>query len=249
MRFKFLLLSCVVAALGSSQIATAEPDADSTLYKRYYKEFKSREAEKAANRDWAQFYRYEKANELLAKAPKAVLMGNSITDFWAKRRPDFFTKYNLAGRGISGQTSSQMLVRFQSDVVDLRPEMVVILAGTNDIALNNGKITLKHVFQNIVSMCQIAKFNGIEPVIASILPASTFSWRKDLKPADDIKELNRMLADYAKENGIKYVDYYSALTDAQGGLPEQYSKDGVHPNVQGYEVMERVICECLGWEK
>lgn len=196
-------------------------------------------------KDWAQFYRYEAKNDSLEKSPSVVFMGNSITDFWAKTRPDFFTKYNIAGRGISGQVSSQMLVRFQSDVINLKPKAVVILSGTNDIARNNGLITLEHILENIVSMCQIAKANGVKPVIASVLPCAGFSWIPEVKPADDIKKLNEMLKAYAKKNKIAYVDYYSALVDERGGLPEAYSKDGCHPNAAGYEIMETVVMKTI----
>ena len=197
-------------------------------------------------KDWAQFYRYEAKNDSLEKSPDVVFMGNSITDNWAKLRPDFFAKYNIAGRGISGQVSSQMLVRFQSDVVALKPKAVVILSGTNDIARNNGPIKLEHVFENIVSMCQIAKYNKIQPIIASVLPCAGFSWIAEVKPAEDIKKLNAMLKEYAKKNKIPYVDYYSALADEQGGLPKSMSKDGCHPNAETYEIMEGIVLKTIG---
>lgn len=197
-------------------------------------------------KDWAKFYRYEAKNDSLKKAPAVVFMGNSITDIWAKKRPEFFAKYNIAGRGISGQVSSQMLVRFQSDVVALKPKAVVILSGTNDIALNNGPIKLEHVFENIVSMCQIAKYNKIQPIIASLLPCTVFSWIPEVKPAEDIKKLNAMLKEYAKKNKIPYVDYYSALTNEEGGLSKKMSNDGCHPNVETYEIMEGIVLKTIG---
>lgn len=196
---------------------------------------------KKADKDWAQFYRYAGKNDSLTIAPAVVFMGNSITDNWAKMRPDFFEKHNIAGRGISGQVSSQMLVRFQSDVVNLKPKAVVILSGTNDIARNNGLISLEHICDNIKSMCQIAMYNGIRPIIASVLPCAGYSWRKDLSPAEEIKELNRLLKEYADKNGFGYVDYYSALADERGGLPERFTKDGCHPNVEAYEIMEKIV--------
>ena len=188
-------------------------------------------------KDWAQFGRYEVVNDTLKKAPSVVFMGNSITDFWAKMRPAFFAKHNFVGRGISGQVSSQMLVRFQSDVVALKPKAVVILSGTNDIARNNGEIALEHVLENIMSMCQIAKYNGIQPVIASVLPCAGFSWMPELKPAEDIKKLNAMLKEYAAKNKIPYVDYYTPLAGENGGLPITMSKDGCHPNADAYAIM------------
>ena len=186
----------------------------------------------------------EKANAEVKKA-KVVFMGNSITDIWAKKRPEFFAKYNIAGRGISGQVSSQMLVRFQEDVINLQPKVVVICCGTNDIAQNNGYITLEHIVQNIKSMCELARANKIKPIVCSVLPATGFKWRPEMKPADDIIRLNEMIKAYAKSNRIKYIDYYSALVDDRGGLPKKYTKDGVHPNMAGYAIMEEILLKHL----
>lgn len=218
---------------------------DEKLYKRYNKVFKDKERAKSEKQDWAKFYRYEGKNDSLTKAPYVVFIGNSITDAWARKRGDFFTKHNIAGRGISGQTSSHMLVRFQSDVIDLKPKAVVILAGTNDIARNNGIISLEHVFQNIVSMCQLAKVNGIQPIIASILPSAGYTWRPSVQPAEDIKKLNTMLWDYAKKNKFAYVDYYSQLVDERGGLPKSLSHDDCHPNADCYEIMEKIVLKTI----
>lgn len=199
----------------------------------------------AETKDWAQFERYESKNESLTVHPKVVFMGNSITDCWADTVPAFFADNNFVGRGISGQVSSQMLVRFQEDVISLQPKVVVICCGTNDIAQNNGYISLEHILQNIKSMCELARANKIKPVVCSTLPAKRFKWRPEMKPADDIIRLNEMIKEYAKENKIPYVDYHSALKDEENGLPLKYSKDGVHPNAQGYAVMERVIMPIL----
>ena len=199
----------------------------------------------AQQKDWAQFYRYEGKNDSLVTCPNVVFMGNSITDCWADTVPAFFANNNFVGRGISGQVSSQMLVRFQEDVINLKPQVVVILCGTNDIAENNGPITHEHILQNIKSMCDLARFHRIKPVVCSTLPANRFKWRPDLQPAQDIIKLNEMIKAFAKENKIPYVDYYSALVDDQGGLPAKYSKDGVHPNPDGYTVMEGVILPIL----
>ena len=199
----------------------------------------------AQSKDWAQFYRYEGKNDSLATRPDVVFMGNSITDCWADTVPAFFADNNFVGRGISGQVSSQMLVRFQEDVINLHPKVVVICCGTNDIAQNNGPITLEHILHNIKSMCQLARANKIKPVVCSTLPAKGFKWRPDMKPANDIIRLNEMIKAYAQENKIPYVDYHSALKDEENGLPRKYSKDGVHPNAQGYAVMESVILPIL----
>jgi lysophospholipase L1-like esterase len=199
----------------------------------------------AQGKDWAQFGRYESQNEALKTRPTVVFMGNSITDSWVDSVPSFFLDNNFVGRGISGQVSSQMLVRFQADVIDLKPKVVVILCGTNDIALNNGYISHEHIIQNIKSMCQLARANKIKPVVCSVLPATSFRWRPALTPANDIRLLNEMIKAFAKENKIPYVDYYSALADEEGGLPLKYSKDGVHPNINGYAVMQSVVLPTL----
>ena len=199
----------------------------------------------AQQKDWAQFYRYEGKNDSLTTRPDVVFMGNSITDCWVDTVPAFFTENNFVGRGISGQVSSQMLVRFQEDVINLHPKVVVICCGTNDIAQNNGPISLEHILHNIKSMCQLARANKIKPVVCSTLPAKGFKWRPEMKPANDILQLNEMIKAYAKENKIPYVDYHSALKDEENGLPKKYSKDGVHPNAQGYAVMESVILPIL----
>lgn len=195
--------------------------------------------------DWANFGRYEKSNSEVTQKPKAVFMGDSITDGWARADPDFFTDNNFIGRGISGQTTSHMLVRFQRDVVDLAPKYVLILAGTNDIAKNNGDITLANVLGNIKSMCEIAKANKIKPVICSVLPADRFGWRPGLTPAKDIVRLNEMLKAYADSQKIMYIDYYSVLADENGGLPAKHASDGVHPNLSCYKIMEQIVLDTL----
>jgi lysophospholipase L1-like esterase len=199
----------------------------------------------AQTKDWAQFYRYEDKNNSITTRPAVVFMGNSITDCWADTVPAFFSKNNFVGRGISGQVSSQMLTRFQEDVINLQPKVVVICCGTNDIAQNNGYISLEHILHNIKSMCELARANKIKPIVCSTLPAKGFKWRPEMKPANDIIRLNEMIKAYAKENKIPYVDYHSALKDEENGLPLKYSKDGVHPNAQGYAVMESVIMPIL----
>ncbi|MEG1935063.1 MAG: GDSL-type esterase/lipase family protein, partial [Rikenellaceae bacterium] len=190
---------------------------------------------------WAGCCVFEKANQTAPRGAKAVFIGNSITEGWMSKHEVFFTENGYIGRGIGGQVSSQMLSRFHQDVVDLKPKAVVILAGTNDIARNNGYISLKNIFNNIVSMVEIAKSNKIKVVLCSIVPASKFGWRKELSPAEDIKAMNVMIKKYAKDHKIPYVDYHSALTDENGGLPLKYAADGVHPNVDGYLIMESLV--------
>lgn len=196
--------------------------------------------------DWAQFYRYEKANTEVTTQPDAVFMGNSITDGWARQDPEFFKKNNFVGRGISGQTSSEMLVRFRRDVIDLNPKCVVILSGTNDIARNNGFISPENTLGNIISMCELAKANGIKVILCSVPPTSVFSWRRDLKPGPAIVELNKFIKAWADENKVYYLDYHSSLADEVLGLPKKWSNDTCHPNLECYRtIMEPLVCEAL----
>lgn len=197
------------------------------------------------SKDWAQFYRYGQANPSIKTSPRAVFMGDSITDLWSRNDGNFFVENNFVCRGISGQTTSQMLVRFRKDVLDLKPKYVVILAGTNDIALNNGYISLENILGNIISMCELAKAHKIKPILCSVLPADKYKWRPELKPAEEIVKLNGMIKDYAKLQRYNYVDYHTPLKNAANGLPEKYSSDGVHPNIDCYKIMEKIILEVL----
>ena len=183
-------------------------------------------------KDWAGFDRYREANRTAKQDAEAVFMGNSITEGWARMRPGFFADNGYIGRGISGQTSAEMLARFRPDVIELAPKAVVILAGTNDIAQNNGPIELENVMDNIASMCELARLHNIRVLLCSVLP-------------DSIIRLNAMIEAYARENGIEYVDYHSRMKDGRNGLPPEYSKDGVHPNPEGYRVMEGIIASYL----
>lgn len=195
--------------------------------------------------DWAKFGRYEKANAELKQSPVAVFMGDSITEGWAHIRKDFFKKNNYLGRGISGQTSSEMLVRFRQDVLNLKPQYVAIMAGTNDVAENNGKIKVENTFGNIVSMAELANLHGIKVVLCSVTPTRKIFWREIPDDKARIKKINKMLKDYAKANGYVYVDYYAALVDETEGLPLRYSKDGVHPNADAYTIMEKLVMAAL----
>ncbi len=199
----------------------------------------------AQQKEWANFKRFKEANAEVTTAPKAVFMGDSITEGWARIDADFFKNNNFVGRGISGQVTSQMLVRFRQDVLELNPKYVVIMAGTNDIALNNGPIELKNVLDNLKSMCELAKFHKKKVILCSVPPANRFGWRKELKPADDIIKLNEMIKEYAASAKIPYVDYHSAIKDSENGLPEKYAKDGVHPNLECYKIMEEIVMKYI----
>lgn len=192
--------------------------------------------------DWPNINHYAKANENLpeptAGKKRVVYMGDSITDFWISNDSTFFKSNVYIDRGISGQTTGQMLLRFREDVINLKPAVVVILAGINDIAENNGPSKLEDVFGNIVSMAELAKANHIKVVISSVLPAAAFPWRPSIDPKEKVKTLNGWIKDYTAKNKFIYLDYFTAMVDENQGLPKTLSKDGVHPNLDGYKIME-----------
>jgi acyl-CoA thioesterase I len=209
----------------------------------------------ARNRnDWAFLVRYRDANAALGDPKpgetRVVFMGNSITDAWAKSFPAMFPGKPYVGRGISGQTTPQMLVRFRQDVVALKPSVVVILAGINDIAGNTGPSTQAMIADNLMSMTEIAKTNGIRVVLSSVLPAYDFPWRRGIGPAPKVVALNAWMKCYAAQAGAVYLDYYSKMVDARGGLSPEMASDGVHPTEAGYRIMaplaEAAIQEALG---
>lgn len=196
--------------------------------------------------DWAWFERYKDDNGRLDKTTlgnRVVFMGNSITDGWDDADASFFKENNFINRGIGGQTTPQMLVRFRPDVIDLQPKVVVILAGTNDIAGNTGPSTLEMIQGNIMSMVEIAKANHIKVVLCALLPAVHFPWKPGLQPAEKIVKLNQWIKKYSKENKLVFVDYHTALTDDENGLSKTYSEDGVHPNIKGYDKMKPLVLE------
>ena len=208
----------------------------------------------ADNRDWAQFNRYAEANAALNSNPDVVFMGNSITDFWPGKSPEFWAdNAGFVGRGISGQTTCEMLVRFRQDVINLHPRVVVILAGINDIARNNGKISLVNVLGNLKSMTELARAHGIKVALCSVVPCSRFPWRPEIKPAMLVKHLNGMIEQYVAglaSNEVVYVDYYTPMANAEGGLDADLADDGCHPTPKGYAIMERVVLEALAqWSK
>jgi lysophospholipase L1-like esterase len=196
----------------------------------------------AQAQDWANLKKYEVANAAIqprAENKKSVVyMGDSITDFWISNDSVFFAAKPYLDRGISGQTTGQMLLRFRQDVINLKPGVVVILAGINDIAENNGPEKLEDIFGNIVSMAELAKANHIKVVLSSLLPAFALPWRPAIDPLPKVKALNEMIKSYAYQNNIVYLDYFTAMADSRGGLPANLSKDGVHPNLAGYKIME-----------
>lgn len=203
--------------------------------------------------DWANLNEFREANAQLPSPSegenRVVFMGNSITIGWLGTMPEFFKGKPYVNRGISGQTTPQMLLRFRQDVIALQPRVVVLLAGTNDIAGNTGPATLEMIMDNIKSMSELAESNGIAVVLCSVLPAYSYPWRPGLRPMEQIPALNALLKAYAEESGHVYLDYFTALANERNGMDEDLAHDGVHPTKKGYEVMaplaEAAIREAL----
>lgn len=208
---------------------------------------------KVQAQDWPNLNKYQNENANLKPiAPgqkRIVFMGDSITEFWSLTDSEYFAGKPYVNRGISGQTTPQMLIRFRADVIALKPAVVVVLAGINDIAGNTGPATLDMIANNIFSMAELAKANNIKVILCSVLPAYDFSWKPNQNPAEKVVALNKMIKNYADANGILYLDYFSAMKDERNGLKTAYSGDGVHPNKLGYQVMaplaEKAITEVL----
>ncbi len=199
--------------------------------------------------DWANVARFKAENELVIenKAPvKLVFMGNSITEGWKLFDPNFFNSTDYVNRGIGGQTTPQMLIRFKQDVLDLKPKGVVILAGTNDIAGNTGPMSIQEIYNQIESMAGLAALNKIEVFLCSVLPVYDYPWKPGLKPAPKIVALNEMLKTLAGEKNYLYIDYFSEMSDDKNGLKASLGADGVHPNEKGYEIMKRVLLNTIG---
>lgn len=199
--------------------------------------------------DWANLNRFRNENAQLGlplpNENRVVFMGNSITEGWSKFNPDFFVGKSYINRGISGQTTPQMLVRFRADVINLNPKIVVILAGTNDIAGNTGFSTLEMIMENIISMTELAKANNVKVILCSVLPAFDYPWKTGLNPSEKIAKLNEMIKQFAETNGIIYLDYYSSMVDERKGLKSEFSYDGVHPNETGYKIMAPLAEEAI----
>ena len=191
--------------------------------------------------DWGGLNHFKEANKEMNENTnnndRIVFFGNSITIGWLHSMPAFFEGKPYVNRGISGQTTPQMLVRFRQDVIALKPKVVVILAGTNDIAGNTGTMTLEQILDNIISMTQLAQANNIQVVLSSVLPAAEYHWKPGMLPAVKIPELNAMLESYASNNNVVYLNYFSALVNKENGMNKDLAEDGVHPTRKGYEIM------------
>jgi lysophospholipase L1-like esterase len=190
--------------------------------------------------------RYQKANAALPAPSKdrIVFMGDSITELWGIFDPSLFTG-DVIDRGVSGQTTAQMLLRFRQDVINLKPTTVHILAGVNDIAGNTGPTSLQRIEENTMTMVEMAMKQHIQVVVGSLTPSTTFSWKPNVKPASAIHEYNVWLKGYAHANGIQYVDYFSPLADEHGAIKSSLTFDGLHPNKAGFAIMSRVARQAL----
>ena len=207
--------------------------------------FLSRALCQVDNLDWPNLGKYEKDNQLIKtttkKGNRIVFIGNSITEGWDWHYPEYFKEKGYINRGISGQTTPQMLIRFRPDVIDLDPDIVVILAGINDIAENTGPSSVKSITDNIISMSELAIANNIKVIISSIIPAKNFPWRPQIDPPYKILRVNDILHSYALKNNLVYLDYFSKMHDGDGGLIKKYGIDSVHPNKEGYILMSQLL--------
>jgi lysophospholipase L1-like esterase len=240
-----LVLSLLLSAQSASQQPTAQPAPPTAeeIAKR------QKAQDEQLHNDWANLQRYREANAKLSPPVKnenrVVFLGNSITAGWAPYFATMFPGKPYIGRGIGGQTTPQMLVRFRQDVIDLKPTVVVILAGTNDIAGNTGPSTIEMIEDNLASMAELAKANGIRVVLSSVLPVYDYPWKPGLEPAPKIIALNKWMKEYAREHGAVYLDYHSAMADSRGGMRSELANDGVHPNEAGYRIMAPLVEEAI----
>ena len=201
-----------------------------------------------SNIDYGNFEIYDQLNKEVIidkNEGRIVFIGNSITQGWKNFMPEMFDNQTFINRGISGQTSTEMLVRFRTDVINLKPKVVVILAGTNDIAGNTLFRGLEIVVGNISSMAELASQNNIKVILCSVLPAADFPWRKGKNPDIKIPLLNRLIKDYAQKKGFYYLDYYNLMNDGNNGLKKDYGNDGVHPNMNGYKLMQKMVLDAI----
>ena len=200
--------------------------------------------------DWPNLGKYQKDNGVLLQSEsderRVVFMGDSITEEWSNLYPSYFKERSYVNRGIGGQTTPQMLIRFKQDVIDLSPYLVLILAGTNDIAGNTGNATIKMITDNIFSMSELASLQDINVILCSILPVKKYDWARQIKdPPTIITSVNSQLKAYATKRGITYLDYYSKMVDGKQGLKDKYTYDGVHPNQEGYVLMSELVEDAI----
>jgi lysophospholipase L1-like esterase len=199
--------------------------------------------------DWANFKKYTEQNKTVPPRVKGekrvVFLGNSIFEGWLRLRPEFFEGKPYFDRGISGQTTPQMLLRFYEDVLALNPEVMVLKAGINDIAQNSGPYNQQQTLNNIKAIAQLARANDIKVILCSVLPASDFRWRPGLDPGDKVIALNNAIRDFSESKGFYYLDLYSAVVDENKGMKAAYANDGVHPTVEGFKVLEPLVEDAI----
>ena len=198
---------------------------------------------------WANFEQFKNENDKLSRLKngeeRVVFLGNSITIGWQETHPEFFENKTYVNRGISGQTTPQMLVRFYADVIDIQATTVVILAGTNDIAGNTGPMSIDMILNNIKSMTDIALANNMKVILCSVLPAYDYPWSPNKNPNIKIPKLNSKIKKYAIETGVHYLDYFKALDNGNNGIDKEFSYDGVHLTLEGYKVLEPLVENAL----
>jgi acyl-CoA thioesterase I len=208
---------------------------------------RERQAMESQLRDWPNLAKYREANARLGLPvegeSRVVFLGDSITEAWDLSV--FFKGKPFVNRGISGQTTPQILLRFRQDVIALKPAIVVILAGTNDIAENTGPTSMGMIEDNLKSMAELARGNGVHPILASVLPAAVYPWRPEIRPIEKILGLNQWMKEYAAREGIGFLDYYSSMVNDRYGLKPEFSGDGVHPNEAGYTIMASIVADAI----
>lgn len=200
--------------------------------------------------DWANISKYQRENELIGLPKKGekrvVFLGSSIFEFWKQKDPEYFNSNAYVDRGISGQISAQLLIRFRQDVINLKPRAVIILAGSNDLAGSRGHVNNETILNNVKSMAELARKNHIKVILCKYLPIYEYPWNKALKgAADQIISLNNAIVAYANENNFTILDYFTPLVDSRNGQKAEFTTDGVHPNLAGYKIMEVVTDEAI----
>ncbi|MDN3586758.1 GDSL-type esterase/lipase family protein [Pedobacter aquatilis] len=200
--------------------------------------------------DWARLSKYQKENDSIGLPKKGekrvVFLGSSIFEFWKQKDPEYFSKNAYVDRGISGQISPQLLIRFRQDVINLKPKAVIILAGSNDLAGNKGHVSNKTILDNVKTMTELARKHNIKVIVCKYLPVYEYPWNKNLKNvAAQIISLNEEIVAYAKKEHLTVLDYFTPLVDERNGQKAEYTTDGVHPNLAGYKVMEVVTNEAI----
>jgi len=200
--------------------------------------------------DWANISKYQKENELIGLPKKGekrvVFLGSSIFEFWKQKDPEYFNSNAYVDRGISGQISPQLLIRFRQDVINLKPRAVIILAGSNDLAGSRGHVNNETILNNVKSMAELARKNHIKVILCKYLPIYEYPWNKALKgAADQIISMNNAIVAYANENNFTILDYFTPLVDSRNGQKAEFTTDGVHPNLAGYKIMEVVTDEAI----